>query len=180
MPKKGNGGHGKKFRIRAKRELLVKEDFQEYGEIVKILGDMRFEVLCYDAITRTAKIRNKMKKKEWCGVGDIVLISLRDFCEEKADILCRYDKDEIKILRKMKEIPKENLYVSEEKEEQKEAIHIDFNYIEEEELPMIEEEEEEEEEEDVDIWEEEGVISHKNIYDRKKKEVVDDDFINNI
>jgi translation initiation factor 1A len=179
MPKKGNGGHGKKFRVREKREMPIKEEFQEYGEIVKILGELRFEVLCYDAITRIAKVRNKMKKKEWCGVGDIVLISLRDFCEEKADILCRYDKEEIKRLRKMGEIPKENLYVSEEKDEPKDTLQIDFNYIEEEELETIEEESEEEEE--VDVWGEEEMISQASVYDRKKKvEVIDDDFINNI
>lgn len=40
-----------------------------------------------------------MRKKVWVMVGDIVLVSLRDFQDEKADIILKYNSDEAKNLK---------------------------------------------------------------------------------
>lgn len=134
MGKRANGGHKKKIKEFAKRTIILKEDYQEYGEVVKCLGNCRFEVFCYDTVTRIAKVRKTMKKKyEFVKAGDIVLISLRDFDEDKSDIICRYDKDELRILRKSKEIPMMNVIEIEQDSVQVDADqNIAFEYVDEE------------------------------------------------
>ena len=46
-------------------------------------------VLCTDGTSRIGKIRGKMRRSEWITVGDIVMVSMRDFQDDKVDILCR-------------------------------------------------------------------------------------------
>merc|ERR1712048_749501 len=41
--------------------------------------------MCFDGNERLCNIRGKMRKKVWIGVGDIVLIGLRDFQGEEED-----------------------------------------------------------------------------------------------
>lgn len=41
----------------------------------------------------------------WIGVGDIVLIGLRDFQDDKADIIMKYTTDEARQLKAYGEIP---------------------------------------------------------------------------
>ena len=41
----------------------------------------------------------------WIGVGDIVLIGLRDFQDDKADIIMKYTADEDRQLKAYEEIP---------------------------------------------------------------------------
>ena len=43
--------------------------------------------------------------KVWIGVGDIVLIGLRDFQDDKADIIMKYTPDEARQLKAYGEIP---------------------------------------------------------------------------
>lgn len=50
-------------------------------------------------------IRGKMRKKVWVVVGDIVLVSLRDFQDEKGDIILKYLSDEAKNLKTYGELP---------------------------------------------------------------------------
>ena len=88
-----------------KRELEFKEDGQEYGRVQKMLGNGRIEAYCYDGKTRLCNIRGKMRKKEWITVGDIVLIGLRDFQDDKADVIMKYTADEARQLKAYGEIP---------------------------------------------------------------------------
>ncbi|KAK8833229.1 hypothetical protein WA577_007760, partial [Blastocystis sp. JDR] len=110
MPKAaGKGGksrkRGKNDNEAYKRELEFKEDGQEYGRVQKMLGNGRVECYCYDGKTRLCNIRGKMRKKVWIGVGDIVLIGLRDFQDDKADIIMKYTADEARQLKAYEEIP---------------------------------------------------------------------------
>ena len=57
---------------------------------------------------RIGHIRGKMKKRVWITRGDYVLVSLRDFQDEKADIIMKYKQDEVDKLKKYKEIPLDN------------------------------------------------------------------------
>ena len=50
-------------------------------------------------------IRGGIKKKMRIVVGSIVIVSLRDFEDGKCDIIYLYDKDEIKELIKLGELP---------------------------------------------------------------------------
>jgi translation initiation factor 1A len=90
---------------RGRRELIYKEDGQQYAEVQKALGNGRFIMQCYDNISRIGKIRGKDYRRMWIGVGDLILISLRDFEDEKADILHKYSTEEARSLQAHGEIP---------------------------------------------------------------------------
>ena len=85
----------------------VKEDDQLWGRIYRILGGKNTLVYCNDNEIRLCHIRGSIRKDNWISVGDIVLISIRDFNEskekdkyEKGDILYKYDRDYHSKLRK--------------------------------------------------------------------------------
>ncbi|KAF9581372.1 Translation initiation factor 1A [Lunasporangiospora selenospora] len=110
MPKnKGKGGknrrRGKNENEDEKRELVFKEDGQEYAQVIKMLGNGRIEAQCFDGEKRLAHIRGKMRKKVWINQGDIVLISLREFQDEKADVILKYNTDEARNLKAYGELP---------------------------------------------------------------------------
>lgn len=125
MPKnKGKGGkkhkRGKGDGDHLKRELIFKEDGQEYGQVLKMLGNGRCDVMCMDGVKRLCHIRGKMRKKVWVMVNDIVLVGLRDFQDEKADIIAKYNSDEAKNLKTYGEIP-ENTKINETAADEEEA-----------------------------------------------------------
>jgi translation initiation factor 1A len=109
MPKnKGRGG--KNYRRgkndnETKRELEFKTEGTEYAQVLKMLGGGRLECNCFDGVKRLGHIRGKLKKKVWIGVGDIILISTRDFQEDKCDVLHKYHLEEVKQLKENGEIP---------------------------------------------------------------------------
>ena len=110
MPQnKGKGGknrrRGKNVSEQEKRELVFKEDGQEYAQVMKMLGNGRLEAKCFDGETRLAHIRGKLRKKVWILQGDIVLLGLRDFQDEKADVILKYNAEEARNLRAYGEIP---------------------------------------------------------------------------
>ncbi|CAG9466103.1 unnamed protein product [Pedinophyceae sp. YPF-701] len=140
MPKKG--GKGGKNRRRGKgindekRELIFKEDGQEYAQVMKMLGNGRLDAMCIDGKKRLCHIRGKMRKKVWIAVGDIVLLSLRDYQDEKADVILKYMADEARALKAHGELP-ENVRVNDadavvEGEDDAMDDFIDFGEVEEE------------------------------------------------
>jgi len=124
MPKKKKS----KNNVTSNRELVFKEDGMEYCKVTKMLGDARLEGICSDGKTRVCKIRGSMSKrrKVWISVDDYVLVSLRDFQDEKADVIWKYNKDEVKQLKKYGEIETE-------KEAEEQDIGFEFGVIEEDE-----------------------------------------------
>lgn len=106
---KKKGGHarraGKRRDEENERALLFREIGQEYGQITKMLGDRRVTVRCFDGKTRQCKVRGKMRKRVWVAVGDIVLVSLRDFQDDKGDVVHRYNTTEARNLVIYKELP---------------------------------------------------------------------------
>ena len=70
-----------------------------------MLGNGRVEAHCFDGTNRLCHIRGKMRKKVWIGNGDIILVSLRDFQDEKADIIMKYNAEEARSLKAMGELP---------------------------------------------------------------------------
>ncbi|RKP05783.1 hypothetical protein THASP1DRAFT_32388 [Thamnocephalis sphaerospora] len=117
MPKnKGKGGknrrRGKNENDGEKRELVLKDEGQEYAQVTKMLGNGRLEAQCFDGEKRLAHIRGKMRKKVWINQGDIVLLSLREFQDNKADVIMKYNPDEARALQKAGELP-ENAKINE-------------------------------------------------------------------
>lgn len=107
MPKKKKGKRQNANKDVIKRELVFKEDGQEYAQAVRMLGNGRLEALCYDGKTRLAIIRGKMRKRIWVNTGDIILVGLRDFQDDKCDVINKYTSDEARNLKAYGEIPKE-------------------------------------------------------------------------
>ncbi|KAM0282230.1 hypothetical protein ACHAQA_002258 [Verticillium albo-atrum] len=110
MPKnKGKGGknrrRGKNESDHEKRELTFKEDGQEYAQVVKMLGNGRLEALCFDGTKRLGNIRGKLRKKVWINQGDIILLSLREYQDDKGDVILKYTADEARSLKAYGELP---------------------------------------------------------------------------
>ena len=110
MPKnKGKGGknrrRGKNESELVKRELVFKEDGQEYAQATKMLGNGRLEAICFDGVTRLCHIRGKLRKKVWINQADIVLVGLREFQDAKADVILKYSADEARNLKSYGEFP---------------------------------------------------------------------------
>ena len=125
MPKNtGMGGNkrkkGKK-QVQEDRELQYKGESEEYAQVIKILGDGRFECNCADGVKRIAHVRGKMRKRIWIANGDIILVSLRDFEPEKCDVVEKYKEKEVAKLKKAGEIPESMVLPSSTEEEEKEA-----------------------------------------------------------
>ena len=110
MPKnKGKGGknrrRGKNENERDKRELVFKEDGQEYAQVAKMLGNGRLEALCFDGVKRLCHIRGKLRKKVWINQSDIILVGLRDYQDAKADVILKYSAEEARDLKSYGELP---------------------------------------------------------------------------
>ena len=86
------------------RTLLFKENNQDYGKITKIFGNCRFEVTTCKNIKLLGIARGKMRKKIWIRLNNYILYTIRDFEEDKVDIIHTYNDDEVKQLIKYNEI----------------------------------------------------------------------------
>jgi len=117
MPKnKGKGGknrrRGKNENEAEKRELVFKEDGQEYAQVIKMLGNGRLQAYCFDGTVRMCHIRGKLRKKIWINSGDVILIGLRDYQDKKADVILKYNAEEARNLKTYGELP-ENAKINE-------------------------------------------------------------------
>jgi len=111
MPKnKGKGGKGKrkgkrnKNKDQEKREIRFKDVGEEYGQVRKILGNCRVEVYCFDGKVRLTHVRGKFKKRIWINKDDFVLVGLREYQDDKGDVIHKYTPDEARLLRSWGEI----------------------------------------------------------------------------
>jgi len=116
MPKnKGKGGKNRrrgKNENEEKRELVFKEHGQEYAQVLRMLGNGRLEAQCVDGVKRLCHIRGKMRKKVWVNTGDIILLGLREYQDEKADVIQNFMADEARSLKAYGELP-ESIRVNE-------------------------------------------------------------------
>mmetsp|Transcript_2586 Transcript_2586/g.4929 ORF Transcript_2586/g.4929 Transcript_2586/m.4929 type:complete len:135 (+) Transcript_2586:64-468(+) len=134
MPKnKGKGGksrrRGKNNNEANKRELLLKETGQEYAQVVKMLGNGRLEAFCFDGKLRKAHIRGKMQKKIWINKDDIILISLRNFQDDKADVIHKYTPDEVQELKRKNQLPSKASIADAEEEEDEDECVFEFDAL---------------------------------------------------
>lgn len=111
MPK--NKGAGGKNRRKGKptsfkREMVYKEEGEEYGQVTKNVGGNFMDVTCFTqtgTTLRRAHIRGNMRRRVWMSAGDIVLVSVRDFEDDGCDIILKYTPDEARLLRAKKLLP---------------------------------------------------------------------------
>lgn len=100
----------------------------EYAQVIKMLGDGRLSIQCFDGVMRTGLIRGTMRRRVWINTvrifksfeiflnehnslqfqslqGDIILVGLRDFQDDKADVIHKYTTEEARKLQDLKELP---------------------------------------------------------------------------
>ena len=105
--KKGGKKHkkGKKSNQYETKQLRYKEDGQEYAQIIKMKGNCRFDVMCFDGTERKAVLCGTMRKRRFVNSGDIVLVSLRDFQDSICDIIDVYEESNARKLKDMGLVP---------------------------------------------------------------------------
>merc|ERR1712087_822776 len=99
------GKRTKKGNNMTKRELWYKEEGQEYAQVQSMLGNGRLRAMCFDGKVRLGTIRGKMRRRVYIFANDIILVGLRDFQDEKCDVIWKYYPEEAKTLKAMGEIP---------------------------------------------------------------------------
>jgi translation initiation factor 1A len=110
MPNKTGGKNYKKSKHGGDDDgalFIDKQDDQQYGRVVRVLGNGNMLVYCNDDKERICHIRGAIRKRVWINLGDLVLVSLRDLGDaDKGDILAKYEP---KFFSKIKKQPGVNL-----------------------------------------------------------------------
>ena len=122
MPK-NTGPGGKKFKkikhnlVSNTRQLELAEENQKYALVKKLLGNGRSSVIFINdnnvGVERLARIRGTLrKKKQWVKPGNFILISVREYEDEKVDIIHVYNDMEMNELKRKDHLPKELVKIS--------------------------------------------------------------------
>jgi len=105
MPKKNKAGKNTKSKnIMEEKRNLIEPDLscQVFGILTKALGSRFFDVNCLDGKQRRCKVRNKRLRVKQ---DDVVIISLREFDDKNADIIYRYNSEEVRELQRIGSLP---------------------------------------------------------------------------
>ncbi len=89
-PRRGGGG-GEGHR----GDAPVCDDNQVYARVIRMLGNGRLVAKCSDGQERQCRIRGNMRRREWVRAGDTVLVALRPFEDDKADVIHRYEPADV-------------------------------------------------------------------------------------
>ncbi len=71
-----------------------------FGFVEQRLGGSRMRVRCYDGITRICRIPGRLKRSLWVRENDIVIVEPWELTNEKGDILYKYKRNQVKLLKK--------------------------------------------------------------------------------
>ena len=167
MPNLTGGKNYKKTKHASEKTKFVEaDDDQMYARVLKILGDRNTLTYCNDNVVRLCHIRGSIRKDMWINVGDIVLISVRDFLQdkkdkyEKGDILHKYTSDVYSKLKKDERINPKLFFTLETsdidqlkriKEMKMDKSVLNQNTVEENDDDIFEHTEEQGDDDDVDI-----------------------------
>jgi translation initiation factor 1A len=72
------------------KELILPQQGELLGRVIKLVGGDNIIVKCTDGKVRTCRIRGKIKRRMWIRDNDLVLVSPWDFQSDRADIIWRY------------------------------------------------------------------------------------------
>tara|TARA_B100000900_G_C20590526_1_gene721404 strand:+ start:1754 stop:2320 length:567 start_codon:yes stop_codon:yes gene_type:complete len=97
--KKGNN-------FREEKELILKDpkENENYGLVKGAKGNGRFDIETPDGNVKMGVLAGKHRKRMWINAGDIVLVGIWDFQEEKCSILHKYSEDHVQKLVDKREI----------------------------------------------------------------------------
>lgn len=186
MPKgkgKSKGKKGGKSRMMREKDdsktIRMRQQGEQYARVEKILGDCRFSLSCYDNfsllkgqnIDRIGRLSKSQRRNGYIVKGDFVLVSLREYQDEKCEIIHKYKPQDVKFLQKIKELPEEEIeehdYDDFENIEKGENVKVEFDFYKGIDSSDEESKEEEEEEEEEELEMEEEKVSWKG---REKKD----------
>lgn len=110
-------------------------DNEEYAYVIKLLGNCRAKVICNNGIEAIGVIRGSLRKfnnRILIENGDLIVISKRDFQDNKVDIVHKFNIDQCQSLVKNKEISDIliNCYYNKTKHIKEDILVEDQNYIE--------------------------------------------------
>lgn len=132
MPKnKGKGGKNRrrgKKEDDEKRELVFRQDGQQYAQVIRMLGDSRLETFCFDGKKRLCHIPGRLRRRMWVGQGDIVLVGLRGY-EDKCDLLLKYTPEEARNLKAYGELPESARVHQETDDNDDDGVRVDFETV---------------------------------------------------
>ena len=146
MPKNTTGGKKhKKAKNVVKVEKIIEGDneFQFYAKVnkklgggtfsvdvfipekkakVKVDGELQEKIVRFEEVRKDqlALIRGSIRKRCRIEVGNVILVSLREFEIRKVDIIHAYKTDDVNILRRQNKLPKCKIFENDE--------HTDINF----------------------------------------------------
>ena len=85
-----NLGKRKVLNESALKDMVMPDQGQLFGRVIKLVGGDNIIVKCTDGKVRTCRIRGKIKRRMWIRDNDLVLVAPWDFQSDKADIIWRY------------------------------------------------------------------------------------------
>ena len=108
-PKKGGKRtkRGKKIRttVESNRYTPFAERGQMYAIVTKMLGNRRLTANCIDGKERLVHIPGKLKgRRNWISVGMVLLLNIREYQDDKADVIYIYNAHDIKLLRRLNQL----------------------------------------------------------------------------
>uniref|UniRef100_A0A8C6R257 S1-like domain-containing protein n=1 Tax=Nannospalax galili TaxID=1026970 RepID=A0A8C6R257_NANGA len=76
------------------------KDKGEYAQVIKMLGNGRLEAMCFDGVKS-----GKLRKKVWINTSNTILAGLRDYQDNKANVILKYNADEARSLKAYGKLP---------------------------------------------------------------------------
>lgn len=130
MPNKKKAGKNTKSKnvVEVKRDLIEPDiSSQVFGILTKTLGSRFFDVNCLDGKQRRCKVRNKRLRVKQ---DDVVIISLREFDDKNADIIYKYNSEEVRELQSIGSLPSgESLGIKLDENDIEDDCAFDFENI---------------------------------------------------
>jgi translation initiation factor 1A len=86
---------------------IIDKEYELYAYVIKLLGKCRVLVLCDDGNEAIGVIRGSMRrfnKRVLIETGDIIAVSIREYQDNKVDIVHKYNAEQCKILINNKEL----------------------------------------------------------------------------
>ena len=139
MPKNVKGGSKHKKQKNTNFDetitiILKEDDNQDYGHVIKMLGNNRVLLECEDQKERLGIIRGSMRKKQWINLNNIVLYCKREYEDEKVDIIFVYTSDMLNNNNELRNIYKKiknskeninNLVIKNDEEDDDDIFNLD-------------------------------------------------------
>jgi initiation factor 1A len=132
MPPKKKGKNNKnKSTLTEPKQLLRKEDDQEYARVCKVLGSghfrLKLNITGKEVIGKLRGLMRRRKGTNFVDLDSVVLVSIRDFETvkdkvESVDILHVYSDNEVRILKKNNDFIEDIVENKLHKEDRKEEI----------------------------------------------------------